>query len=134
MLFRSQRRPAATTEIYTTEDTLSLHDALPIKAGTMIVIAPYVLHRHRTLWDNPNGFDPNRFLNGARDGIYRFAYLPFGAGPRTCIGASFAMQEASIVLATLARAFNWQVAPGHEVWPVQRISLRPKGGLPVIVR
>jgi len=106
----------------------------PIKAGTMIVIAPYVLHRHRTLWDNPDRFDPNRFLNGARDSIHRFAYLPFGAGPRTCIGASFAMQEASIVLATLARALSWQVAPGHEVWPVQRISLRPKGGLPVIVR
>ena len=104
-----------------------------IKAGTMIVIAPYVLQRHRRLWDDPNRFEPARFLNGARDTIARFAYLPFGAGPRTCIGASFAMQEASIVLATLMRNFRLDLLPGHKVWPVQRVSLRPKGGLPMIV-
>jgi len=104
-----------------------------IRAGTMIVIAPYVLQRHRRLWDDPDRFEPTRFLNGARDTIARFAYLPFGAGPRTCIGASFAMQEASIVLATLMRNFRLDLLPDHEVWPVQRVSLRPKGGLPMIV-
>jgi cytochrome P450 len=106
----------------------------PIKRGTMIVIAPYMLHRHRALWSNPDLFDPNRFLDGARETIDRFAYLPFGAGPRICIGATFAIQEASIVLATIMRHFTLQLAPGHAVWPVHKITLRPGGGLPMIVR
>jgi cytochrome P450 len=104
-----------------------------IKSGTMIVIAPYVLHRHSTLWDEPNRFDPTRFVGNAREEISRFAYLPFGGGIRTCIGASFAMQEASIALAKLVQNFRLDLAPGHAVWPVQRLSLRPKGGLPIIV-
>ena len=72
-----------------------------IKSRALIVIAPYVLHRHRRLWDRPDVFDPSRFLEPAKASIPRFAYLPFGAGPRTCIGSSFALQEATIVLATL---------------------------------
>jgi cytochrome P450 len=104
-----------------------------IKPGTMIVIAPYVLHRHRRLWEEPDRFDPTRFLGDARDKISRFAYLPFGGGPRTCIGAGFAMQEASIVLAILVRNVQFDLAPGHDVWPVQRVSLRPRGGLPMLI-
>jgi cytochrome P450 len=104
-----------------------------IKRGTMIVIAPYVLHRHRALWTRPDHFDPSRFLDGAREKVDRFAYLPFGAGPRVCIGAAFAQQEASIILATIVRHFRLELAPGHVVWPVQKITLRPKGGLPMIV-
>ena len=100
----------------------------------MVVIAPYVLHRHRALWTKPDSFDPNRFLGSARERIDRFAYLPFGAGPRICIGATFALQEASIVVATLMRHFTFDLAPGHVVWPVQKVTLRPKGGLPMIVR
>ena len=105
-----------------------------IKRGTMVVVAPYVLHRHRALWSKPNNFDPNRFLGSAREKIDRFAYLPFGVGPRICIGATFAMQEASIVTATLMRHFTFELAPGHAAWPVQKVTLRPKGGLPMIVR
>lgn len=105
-----------------------------IKRGTMIVVAPYVLHRHRTLWSKPNEFDPTRFLGPARTEIDRFAYLPFGAGPRVCIGAGFALQEACIVLATLMKHFTFTVRPGHVVWPVQKFTLRPKGGLPMIVQ
>jgi cytochrome P450 len=105
-----------------------------IKPRTMVVIAPYVLHRHRTLWDKPGRFDPNRFLGCRRDAIDRFAYLPFGAGPRVCIGATFAIQEASIVIATIMRHFTLRLAPGHVAWPVQKVTLRPKGGLPMIVR
>lgn len=105
-----------------------------IKRGTMIVVAPYVLHRHRALWSGPNEFDPTRFLGSARTEIDRFAYLPFGAGPRVCIGAGFALQEACIVLATLMKHFTFTVRPGHVVWPVQKFTLRPKGGLPMIVR
>jgi cytochrome P450 len=113
------------------------HDELngqTIKPGTLVVIAPYVLHRHRALWAKPSRFDPNRFAGSARDNIDRFAYLPFGAGPRVCIGATFAIQEASIVIATLMRHFTLQLAPGHVAWPVQKVTLRPKGGLPMMVR
>jgi cytochrome P450 len=106
----------------------------PIRRGTMVVIAPYVLHRHRTLWSDPDCFDPSRFLDGARDRIDRFAYLPFGVGPRICIGASLALQEAAIVVATVTRNFTLEVAPGHAVWPMHRVTIRPDGGLPMIAR
>ena len=106
----------------------------PIRRGTMVVIAPYVLHRHRALWNDPDCFDPNRFLHGARERIDRFAYLPFGVGPRICIGATLAMQEASIVVATVMRNFTLELAPGHAVWPMHRVTLRPDGGLPMTIR
>jgi cytochrome P450 len=102
-----------------------------IAAGTTIVIAPYVLHRQARLWKDPDLFDPTRFLPAAREAIDRYAYLPFGAGPRICIGATFALQEATLVLATVMRRFRLQVAPGHAVWPLQRVTLRPRGGLPM---
>jgi cytochrome P450 len=105
-----------------------------IKPGTLIVIAPYVLHRHRALWTRPNAFDPNRFFGKARESIDRFAYLPFGVGPRTCIGATFAIQEASIMVATIMRHFTLEMVPGNTPWPVQKVTLRPRGGLPMIVR
>jgi cytochrome P450 len=107
--------------------------AVAIKRGTLVVIAPYVLHRHRGLWADPDAFEPTRFLDGARERIDRFAYLPFGVGPRICVGAQFAMQEAAIVLATLMRHFRPALAPGHAVWPVQKVTLRPQGGLPMIL-
>jgi cytochrome P450 len=99
--------------------------------ASLIVIAPYVLHRHRTLWERPGIFDPSRFLPGARSRVPRFAYLPFGAGLRTCIGSSFALQEATIVLSVLMRRFDLDLLPGTEVWPLQRITLRPANGLPM---
>ena len=100
----------------------------------MVVIAPYVLHRHRLLWQQPDFFDPGRFLGSARGRIDRFAYIPFGAGPRGCIGSAFALQEATIVLASIIRDFRLELAPGHTVWPVHRVTLRPRGGLPMRVR
>jgi len=105
-----------------------------IKPGTLIVIAPYVLHRHRALWTRPNAFDPNRFFGKARESVDRFAYLPFGVGPRICIGATFAIQEASIMVATIMRHFTLEMVSGSTPWPVQKVTLRPKGGLPMIVR
>jgi cytochrome P450 len=104
-----------------------------IRRGTMVVIAPYVLHRHRLLWDRPDIFDPNRFLRGARDRIDRYAYLPFGAGPRNCIGSAFALQEATIVVASITRDFDFQLSCGHTVWPVHRVTLRPQAGLPMAI-
>jgi cytochrome P450 len=104
-----------------------------VAAGTVVIIAPWVLHRHRLLWDEPDLFDPSRFLPGARESIGRFAYLPFGAGPRTCIGAAYAMQEVIIMLAAIVRRFRLELAPGHRVWPVHRVTLHPQGGLPMIL-
>jgi cytochrome P450 len=104
-----------------------------IRRGSIIVIAPYVLHRHRRLWDRPDAFDPSRFVGDMCNGIDRFAYLPFGAGPRTCIGAAFALQEATLVLAAVMHRFNLRLVPQHVVWPVLRVTLRPAGGLPMMV-
>jgi cytochrome P450 len=104
---------------------------LLIPAGSMVAIAPYVLHRHRKLWDQPDAFRPERFLPEERGRIDRFAYLPFGAGPRVCIGASFSLQEAVIVLATIVRSARLDLVEGHEVMPLQRITLRPRNGLPM---
>jgi cytochrome P450 len=107
---------------------------LRIPKGSLVTIAPYVLHRHRRLWDAPDAFDPERFLPERRAGIDRFAYLPFGAGPRVCIGQAFALQEATIVLAHAVRAARWDVVEGHDIRPVHRITLRPEGGVPARLR
>lgn len=104
-----------------------------IKPGSMVVIAPYVLHRHRLLWERPDEFDPNRFLGGARDRIDRFAYLPFGGGPRICIGSGFALQEATLAVAIVTKHFRLELAPGQRVWPVLKVTLRPDGGLPMLL-
>jgi cytochrome P450 len=100
-----------------------------IRAGTSVLISPWIIHRHRALWDDPDYFDPERFAPGRRENIHRFAYIPFGAGPRICIGMSFAMQEAMVLLASITRRYRMELAPGEEVHPLARITLRPKGGL-----
>jgi len=107
----------------------------PIRRGTMVVIAPYVLRRHRTLWSDPDGFDPNRFLGPTRQRIDRFAHLP----PLRCRPARLhrrrhGLQEASIVVAAVMRNFILELAPGHAVWPLHRVTVRPDGGLPMIAR
>jgi cytochrome P450 len=104
-----------------------------IRAGTMVIVAPYVVHRHRRLWDRPDVFDPGRFLGAAREHIHRYAYLPFGAGPRICIGQAFALQEASLALAAIAGNFRLSLAPGFEVEPLLRITLRPRDGMRMVV-
>ena len=105
-----------------------------IRKGALIIVAPYVLHRHRLLWRDPDSFDPTRFLPGAREKIDRFAYLPFGVGPRICIGAAFSLQEAAVVLATLMRRFVLTPVAGFPVEPVQRITLRPRDGMQLVLR
>jgi cytochrome P450 len=104
---------------------------LKIPRGSYVAIVPFVLHRHRTLWEEPDAFVPERFLPENRGRIDRFAYLPFGAGPRVCIGASFSIQEAMIVLAHLVRTLRFDLAEGHAVRPLHRVTLRPDGGLPM---
>ena len=98
-----------------------------IRAGDTVVLPIYALHRHHLLWDNPDGFDPTRFADPKS--IDRFAYLPFGDGPRICIGASFALQEAVIILATLLARHKFTRVPGKNPVPVMILTLRPQGGV-----
>lgn len=100
-----------------------------IRPKTSVMISPWILHRHRRLWTDPDYFDPDRFAPGRRETIHRFAYIPFGAGPRVCIGAGFAMQEATIILAAILRRFRLELVAGHRVEPQARVTLRPKYGL-----
>jgi cytochrome P450 len=86
------------------------------------------------LWKDPDAFDPERFLGKNREAIDRYAYIPFGAGPRVCIGMAFAMLEAMAVLGHLLRAFRFDLAPGHAVSPVARVTLRPANGMKMILR
>jgi cytochrome P450 len=122
---------AALSRVAEAADTLS---SIAIRPRSLVVIAPYVLHRHHLHWEQPDLFDPSRFLPERRPAIPRFAYLPFGIGPRICIGASFALQEATIVLAALVQRFDMELVPGAQVWPLQRITLRPANGLPMRVK
>jgi cytochrome P450 len=105
-----------------------------IRAGTVVTVSPFLLHRHRMLWRDPDLFDPTRFLGKNRETIDRFAYMPFGAGPRVCIGMGFALTEAVVVLAHFLRAFRFDLVPDHPVVPVQRITLRPRDGMQMILR
>lgn len=97
---------------------------------TMVIVSPYVLHRHRLLWTDPDVFDPGRFLTG---GVNRHAYLPFGIGPRMCIGAAFAMQEAVLAVAMVMKRYTLALATGQTVWPVQRFTLRPRDPLLMVM-
>ncbi|HTP60765.1 MAG TPA: cytochrome P450 [Burkholderiales bacterium] len=100
-------------------------------AGAHIVISPYALHRRPDYWPEPDAFWPERFAPGARTDRPKLAYLPFGGGPRVCIGNSFAMMEHAIVLAVAVRHWRLEAIPGREVRTEPRITLRPRGGLPM---
>jgi cytochrome P450 len=104
-----------------------------IPAGTRIHIPVFALHRNVGLWDNPNAFDPDRFAPDQVKKRSRYTYLPFGAGPRICIGAGFAMIEAAVIMATIVRAFAFQPVPGHKPKPVAKVTLRPRGGMPLLI-
>jgi cytochrome P450 len=111
----------------------SLPEPLAIAPGARVHIPIYALHRNSRLWQNPNAFDPDRFAPELAKTYSRYAFMPFGGGPRICIGASFAMIEAVAILATLIRALRFHPVPGHKPMPVARVTLRPKGGMPLLV-
>jgi len=100
-----------------------------VPKGSYVAIYPWLVHRHRRLWTNPLRFDPERFSPERSADRPRFAYLPFGGGPRICIGASFAMMEAVMVLATLARKYRFRLVPGYPVEPRGLITLQPRYGM-----
>lgn len=113
-------------------DEILGRDILP---GDTVILPIYALHRHDALWDRPHAFDPENFAPELAQRRDRFAYLPFGAGPRICIGMSFALMEAQIILgALLARLAFAPRASGRAPTPVLTMTLRPEGGMPLRVR
>lgn len=98
-----------------------------VRRGDTVILPIYALHRHRKLWSDPDHFDPDRFAPGHQTD--RFAFLPFGDGPRICIGANFAVQEAVIILSTLLARFRFRPIPGRDPKPVMILTLRPEGGV-----
>ena len=102
-----------------------------LPAGAYVAVVPYALHRHREFWPDPERFDPDRFHPNRARARHSYCYLPFGAGPRTCIGAGMAMLETQLVLAQVVQRFEVRVVPGHPVETVARVTLNPRHGLPV---
>ncbi|MCY1015654.1 cytochrome P450 [Pyxidicoccus sp. MSG2] len=100
-----------------------------IPKGSYVLIVPWVLHRHPKLWENPDAFDPDRFLPERERERPRFTFFPFGGGPRQCIGNQFALMELVLVLATLLQRVRLDLAPGHSLAPAPAITLRPRPGV-----
>jgi cytochrome P450 len=100
-----------------------------IAKGTEIVIIPWVVHRHRTLWHDPDRFDPERFSRERSATRPRFAYLPFGGGPRICIGAQLALTEVALLVATIAQRYRLKLVPGQDIVLLHRVTMRPRDGI-----
>jgi cytochrome P450 len=105
-----------------------------VPAGSDVLICPYTLHRHPAFWDEPTRFDPDRFDPARTVSRPRYAYIPFGAGPRFCVGNHLGLLEATIVLVTLVRDLRLVAVPGHVAVPEPMLSLRVRGGLPMTVQ
>jgi cytochrome P450 len=105
-----------------------------VRADSLILLTPYVTHRDPRFWPNPEGFDPERFEPELEKTRPKYAYFPFGGGPRLCIGNNFALMEAQLVLAIILQRFEPMLVPGHPVVPQPLITLRPKYGLPMSLR
>jgi cytochrome P450 len=104
-----------------------------IPAGAPVALSQYLTHRHPDFWDNPEEFDPQRFLPERAAGRHRFAYFPFGAGPRGCIGNHMALMEGPLVLATIVQRFCVELVPGQQVVPDATFTLRPRNGVKVVL-
>ena len=129
------------------EETLRLFPPVPIQArqagsaqtvfgrhvpaGAIMMLVPWLLHRHKLYWDQPDAFVPDRFMPDGSGIPSRYAYVPFSIGPRICTGAAFGLTEAVICLATLAQGFRLRLRPGWQVMPVCRLALRPGDSLPM---
>lgn len=102
-----------------------------VPAGASMVVAPWLIHRHRDLWERPDEFDPDRYSTDSAKESLKCAYLPFGLGPRVCMGATFALQEAGLILATLVKRYRFEAVPGHPPDPVGRLTVRSENGIRV---
>ena len=109
-------------------DSLSGHH---VAAGDIISIWPWLIHRHKRLWDDPDVFNADRFLPERKAKRHRFQYIPFGGGSRVCVGARFATAEALTILAHWISAWHFSPVPGHIVRASGMVTLRPAGGLPL---
>jgi cytochrome P450 len=105
-----------------------------VTKGALVLLSPYVTHRHPAIWERPDAFDPERFRPEQTATRPRFAYFPFGGGPRQCIGNTFAFTEATVVLAGIAQRYHLEMVPGHPVVPEPLVTLRPKFGLQMTLR
>ncbi len=106
-----------------------LVEGITIPAGAVVFLSQYVTHRHPDYWDNPEGFDPERFTPERSRDRPEFAYFPFGGGPRKCIGNYFALLEAQVVLAIIAQRYQLELMPGYPVIPQPTITLRTRNGI-----
>jgi len=113
-----------------TQASLAGH-SLPV--GTSVMMSIYAIQRHSKRWPRPHEFDPSRFSPESEAKMPRYQYMPFGAGPRICIGMPFAQIEAAAILATLVRHARFRFAGAEEPLPVARVTLTPKGGMPLAV-
>jgi cytochrome P450 len=102
-----------------------------IPPGALIIISPYTIHRHPEFWDNPESFDPDRFGQDQDKSRPRFAFIPFGGGPRLCIGDQFAMIEAQLILAMVSQRFRLELIPHRPVEADPLVTIRPRHGLPM---
>jgi cytochrome P450 len=105
---------------------------VPIPGGSQVYVSPFIVHRHPGFWENPNQFDPERFNEGQSKGRHKFAFFPFGGGPRYCIGNNFAMMEMQVILATLLRHFK--ISPLSSLPPAMNPMLTLKPLEPVLLR
>ncbi len=106
---------------------------IEVSPGDIVSIWPWLIHRHEKLWDNPDAFIPERFAPEAKAGRHRFQYIPFGAGPRLCVGARFATTEALVILAYWLAGWSFDPVPGSDVRVSGMVTLRPLGGLPLLI-
>jgi cytochrome P450 len=100
-----------------------------IPKDSTVVLCAYVTHRHPDFWENPEGFDPERFTPERSAGLPRMAYFPYGGGPRKCIGNTFAALEMPLVIAMVTQRYRLDLVPGQVVFPEPAISLRPRDPL-----
>lgn len=100
-----------------------------IPADSEVLMSPYVVHRHPAYWPNPETFDPERFAAGWERDLPRYAFVPFGGGPRLCIGNNFALMEAALILAMIVQRYELNLLPGSRPQPEAAVTMRPKGGL-----
>ncbi len=106
--------------------------AIDVEKGALVMVAPWLLHRAEDLWDRPNHFRPERFVNDEK--IDPFVFIPFSVGPRICAGLNFGQDETVLCLAGLAQRFRVRPRPGYRINPVCRLTLRPEQGIPVTVQ